>query len=95
MDFVKQMSALWDKAYEAAQDEIHKEHVDCCRGQADYMAMVAAWYEKRKTDKEFAKKYLERLKKHGCTRVREWGDEGSIDYMLNFDKLDLPPHQWW
>ncbi|MBQ7153802.1 MAG: DUF4838 domain-containing protein [Clostridia bacterium] len=95
VDFVKQMSALWDKAYEAAQDEIHKEHVDCCRGQADYMSMVAAWYEKRKTDKKFAKKYLERLKKHGCTRVRENGDEGPIDYMLNSGNLDLPPHQWW
>ena len=64
--FAEEMLALWEKALEEAQTDVHKAHVEKSMVQAYYMAQL-----KGKNRKEYLNKIYDICEKYGITHFRE------------------------
>ncbi|MBO5758246.1 MAG: hypothetical protein J6S28_11180, partial [Clostridia bacterium] len=64
--FAEEMLALWEKALEEAQAEVHKAHVEKSMVQAYYMAQL-----KSKNCKEYLNRIYDICEKYGITHYRE------------------------
>ena len=64
--FAEEMLALWEKALEEAQTDVHKAHVEKSMVQAYYMAQL-----KGKNRKEYLNKIYDICEQYGITHFRE------------------------